>query len=222
MTVYSQPHGDFCSFCRPFSCDQEHQAHADNLLCYLGKGGNPGFLGTIAVAVGAGVERGKGQGKTHNRQIGTAAGLHKNACCDPVLLMTDQESENAGEYHGNIETGAKDPAALTLVGSYVLGKGSLDRTAADGKADAVDRMHHIVNAKPLSTDGAREENTVEKAQEAAEKACGREQQRAGEKGALFLGKTGIERHKTAPRPEILLQDMKLPQKSEPAMRAALL
>lgn len=104
--------------------------------------------------------------------------------------MTDQESENAGEYHGNIETGAKDPAALTLVGSYVLGKGSLDGPPAEGKADAVDWMYHIVDAEPLGSDGTGKKNTVEKAQEAAEKAGSGEQQRAGEKGALFLGKTG--------------------------------
>ena len=69
MTVNSQPHGDLCALCRPFPGDQENQAHADNLLCHLGKCGNPGFLGAVAVAVGAGVERSKGQGKPHDRKI---------------------------------------------------------------------------------------------------------------------------------------------------------
>ena len=168
------------------------------LLCYLGKGGNPGFLGTIAVAVGAGVEGGKGQGKTHDRKIQSAAWFHEDARCDPVRVTADQKGEKAGERHGDTETGSKDPAPLAFMGGYVLGEGSLDGTATECKADAIDRMHHIVDAKPLSADGAGKKYTVEKAQEAAEKACGREQQRAGEKGTLFLGKTGIKRHKAAP------------------------
>ena len=78
-------------------------------------------------------------------------------------------------------------------------EGQLDIFEAMNRAaDAIDRMHHIVDAKSLGADGAGKKYTVEKAQEAAEKACGREQQRAGEKDTLFLGKTGIKRHKAAP------------------------
>ena len=54
----------------------------------------------------------------------------------------------------------------------------------------------------------------EKAQEAAEKAGSGEQQRAGEKGAFFFGKIGTEQHKSSPRTEILLQDMRFRPESE--------
>ena len=50
--------------------------------------------------------------------------------------------------------------------------------------------------------------------EAAEKAGSGEQQRAGEKGAFFFGKIGTEQHKSSPRPEILLQDMRFRPESE--------
>lgn len=84
------------------------------------------------------------------------------------------------------------------MGSYVLGKGSLDGAAAEGKADAVDWMYHIVDAEPLGSDGTGKKNTVEKAQEAAEKAGSGEQQRAGEKGAFFSERSEQNNIKAAP------------------------
>ena len=60
-----------------------------------------------------------------------------------------------GEHHGD-STGRCERLCRPwlFVGSYVLGKGSLDGAAAEGKADAVDGMYHIVDAEPLGTDGA--------------------------------------------------------------------
>ena len=171
-------------------------------------------MGTVAVAVGTGVKRSKGQGKPHDRKIRRTTRFYENMGGNPGRILADQKGENARERHGDSKAGAKDFSPLAFMGSYVLGKGSLDGAAAEGKADAVDWMYHIVDAEPLGSDGTGKKNTVEKAQEAAEKAGSGEQQRAGEKGAFFFGKIGTEQHKSSPRPEILLQDMRFRPESE--------
>lgn len=60
-----------------------------------------------------------------------------------------------------------------------MGQGGLDGTGAEGKADAEHRMYHVINAKPLCTYGSGHKDTVEKAENPAEKACTGEQKGTG-------------------------------------------
>lgn len=81
----------------------------------------------------------------------------------------------------------KNRTAFFLVGRHVLGKGSLNGTGTQGKADAEYRMDHVVDAKPLCTDSPGHKNTVEKAKNTAEEAGSGKKERTGQKGTFFRG-----------------------------------
>ena len=88
------------------------------------------------------------------KEAKAAARLHEDALGNPVRITADEKGQKAGEQHGNAKTGAENTLPFSFVGSYVLGKRSLDRAAAKRKADPVDGMNHVVDAESFGTDRA--------------------------------------------------------------------
>lgn len=58
--------------------DHKYNGHSDNLLRYLGKGRNMGFLDTIVITVDAGVEGGKGDRNADDRKIRRTTRFHQD------------------------------------------------------------------------------------------------------------------------------------------------
>lgn len=113
-----------------------------------------GFLHTIIVAVDAGVQGSEGNGDSHERKIGCALGFHQNETCQNVCMAADGTAKDKRQAHGENQSGSKDAAPPGGTGGNLLGQGGLDGTRAQGKADAKDRVNHIVETQTFRADGA--------------------------------------------------------------------
>ena len=188
MPVHSQAHRDLTSGIQPDTGDQEHGAHADDLLSHLGKCRHSGFLHSVIITVNAGVEGCKGNRYGHNRKIGRASGFQQKLFSQEMVVGVNDPGKNKRHAHGNHKACLEHGLAPGLVGGHILGQGGLDGTCTDGKTDAEYGMDHIVNAQALGSDGPGHVNTVEKAQDPAYEPCGGKEQRTCYKRHFPWGK----------------------------------
>ena len=187
MTGHSEFNGDFFSGSDHGSGKEKNKGHADYLLCNLGKGRNSGFLDTVIISVDTGVEGGKGNGESHDRKIRGALRCHQDTVGKKNGVPADEGGQNQGHAHGQKDSPVKNTFSVCRARGNELGEGRLHGSGAEGKADAENRMNHMVNAQSFCADGAGQENTVKKAQYPADKAGCRQQQSTEQKSLFSRG-----------------------------------
>lgn len=165
--------------------NEKHGSHADGLFRDLGRGGNQGPAHAVIVSVDAGVNRGKGDGQGHKRQQAGAGLFQQDIAGQGKGEPADQKGQQQAEAKGDQQGGAEHGFALSGIGGDKAGQGRLYGAGAQRKADAVNWMHHVVEAQALGTDGAGEKDAVKKAQHPGEETGGGEQQCARDQGMFF-------------------------------------
>lgn len=124
-------------------------------------------------------------GQGHGRKQGGAAGLHQNPVCQETGKPGNNGSQSQGQSKGNDKSREERFFCLVPVGGREPGDGRLDGAGADGKTDPVNREDHLINAQSLGSDGAGQENTIEKPKDPGCKARQSEDQGAGRQGVFF-------------------------------------
>lgn len=194
MSHNGQVDSDHTALFHPCAGNQKDQTHADDLLHNLRKCGHFCFLHSIIIAIDTGMEGGKWYGDPHQREKRGALRFHQDISSEKICMAADQVGEHKGHNHGDGKTGAEYRPPFVHVGCDVLRECGLNRTGAQGKADAEYRVDHIVDTKPFRTDGTGEEDTVEEAKDAAGEAGAGQKERAGQESTFFFGQMKLWVH----------------------------
>ncbi len=175
MAHNGQLYGDNDSFFRHDVCEQEDGADTDDLFGQLGECRNFRFLHTIIVAVNTCMDGGTWNGYGDKRKQRGTPLFQKDSGSEKIRQMPDERSQDSGHGKGDDQSGQENGFPLLHVCGYGLGYGCLNGAGAESKADSEHRMYHVVKSQAFRPDGAGQENPVEEAQDAAEKAGGCQQ-----------------------------------------------
>ena len=102
--------------------------------------------------------------------------------------MPDHQGGSEGHGEGYGKSGKQSPLRMVRVCGSESGDGGLDGPGTEGEEDPVYWKDHLIDSKSLRSDGAGEEDPVEKAQDAGEESCGCEENGSGDEWVRFMGR----------------------------------
>ncbi len=177
LTDHKSYHGEADRGCKAVfladKVDQVDASHPTDLFRELRKGGNSSLADAVEIAVDAGMDCCHGDGESDDAKQRGRPLLHQEDAGNVFCAQIDIEGTGDGERHCQKEAGPeRAEGSFVIAGGglarHILGDSGLDAGYGQGEGKGQHRRDELVDAHAFCTEYVGEEDTIKKADKAAD------------------------------------------------------